>query len=55
MRSSAKSIIMIAFFFTTPTNIIEADKRIQTDPSEQHQRQSAPRPAEGKPDIIVIG
>ena len=55
-RTSAKSIIMIAFFFTMPINsrmpmIATTDRSMLN-----HLRKiSAPRPAEGRPDRMVIG
>ncbi len=55
-RSIAKSIIMIAFFFTMPTSITMpimamTDRSILNAISVS----SAPMPADGRPEMIVIG
>ena len=55
-RSIATSIIMMAFFFTMPTNmttpiIVMTYRSILNIMSTS----SAPTPAEGKPEIMVIG
>ena len=55
-RSSAKSIIMIAFFFTMPTSITMPIMAI-TDSSiwNNISVRIAPMPADGRPEMIVIG
>ena len=55
-RSIAKSIIMIAFFFTMPTSITipiiaMTDKSMLNSISTS----SAPMPADGRPEMMVIG
>ena len=54
--SSAKSIIMIAFFFTMPISMMMPTKEIDVQlVVKDQQRGSAPRPAEGRPERIVSG
>ena len=55
-RSMAKSIIMIAFFFTIPTSITMpimamTERSILNSMSTS----SAPTPADGSPEMMVIG
>ena len=55
-RSIAKSIIMIAFFLTMPTSMTMPIMAI-TDRSMRNSISvsSAPTPADGRPEMIVIG
>ncbi len=55
-RSIAKSIIMIAFFFTMPTSMTMPIMAM-TDRSMPNAIRmiSAPTPADGRPEMIVIG
>ena len=55
-RSSAKSIIMIAFFLTMPTSMTMPIIAI-TDRSMRNRISvnKAPMPADGRPEMIVIG
>ena len=54
--SIAKSIIMMAFFFTTPISMINPDKGVQIQLLVEYlQSQQAPKTAEGRPERIVMG
>ena len=56
LRSMAKSIIMIAFFFTMPTsNRMPMIAMTERSMPKAQSATSAPRPAEGRPDRMVIG
>jgi hypothetical protein len=54
--SRAKSIIMMAFFLTTPKSMMRPTKAYRSRSLPKSRRvSSAPKTAEGRPERIVIG